>query len=88
MIGVNYDRGIVKALVHIHIAKVSDGVLFIVAYAQTTKNQVQEAIKELKRNDIKVLGSVFSKYDRKKDRQFSYGQYYYYSDYETQEDEE
>ncbi len=60
---------------YIHISKVSDGVLFVVAYATTTKSSVSEAVKELKRNDIKILGTVFSMYDKKKDN--SYYDYYY-----------
>lgn len=56
---------------YIHISKVSDGVLFVVAHAQTTKSQVSEAVKELKKNDAKILGAVFSMYDKKKD-----GKYY------------
>ncbi len=54
---------------YIHISKVADGVLFVVAHAQTSKSQVAEAIKELKKNDANILGSVFSMYDNKKDRQ-------------------
>lgn len=61
----------------IHIAQVSDGVLFLVAYASTTKSQVAEAIKELKKNGADVLGTVFSKYDRKKDK-YREGYHYYY----------
>lgn len=61
---------------YIHIAKVSDGVLFVVAYAQTTKSEAQEAIKELKRNDINILGCVFAKYDAKSENRY-YTQYYY-----------
>ena len=62
---------------YIHIAKVSDGVLFVVAYAQTTKAEAQEAIKELKRNNINILGSVFAKYDAKEEGDKYYTQYYY-----------
>ncbi len=62
---------------YIHISKVSDGVLFVVAYASTTKNNVQAAVKELRRNNINILGSVFSKYQNKKEE--GYFDYYYYS---------
>lgn len=63
---------------YIHISKVADGVLFVVAHAQTTKSQVAEAIKELKKNKAKILGAVFSMYDKKKDRTYyrSSGRYY------------
>jgi capsular exopolysaccharide synthesis family protein len=62
---------------YIHISEVSDGVLFVVAYASTTKNSVADAVKELKRNGVNILGSVFSKYERKKDG--GYYDYYYKS---------
>ncbi len=65
---------------YIHISKVSDGVLFVVAYAKTTKNQVAEAVKELKRNNINILGSVFSMYDKKKGGENYYSYYYYHDD--------
>ena len=57
---------------YIHISKVSDGVIFLMAYGITTKSQVVEAIKELKKNNARILGSVFSMYDDK------YGNYNYY----------
>ena len=63
---------------YINISKASDGVLFIVAYAQTTKAQVSDAIKELKKNGANVLGSVFTMYDWKKDKNFGYKSYYSY----------
>lgn len=59
----------------IHIIQVSDGALLVVAYGYTTKNQVAEAVKDLKQNGCNILGSVFSKYDIKKDK---YGGVYYY----------
>jgi len=64
---------------YIHISKVSDGVLFVVAYSQTTKAQATDAIKELKKNGIKILGSVFSMYDKRKEKGYDYKHYYYYS---------
>lgn len=63
---------------YIHIAQVSDGVLFLVAYGSTTRSQVSDAIKELKKNGANLLGTVFSMYDRKKDRGYDYyGKGYY-----------
>ena len=57
---------------YIHISKVSDGVLFVIAYGITTKTQAAEAVKELKKNNAKILGTVLSMYSRKD------GEYYYY----------
>ncbi len=50
---------------YIHISKVTDGVIFLIAYGITTKAQVAEAIKELRNNDAKILGTVLSMYNRK-----------------------
>ena len=66
---------------YIHISKVSDGALFLVAYARTTKAQVAEAIKELRKNEIPILGTMFTMYDRKKDSRYGYGYGGYYGKY-------
>lgn len=50
---------------YIHISKVTDGVIFLIAYGVTTKAQVAEAVKELRNNDAKILGTVLSMYNRK-----------------------
>jgi len=78
----------------IHIAKISDGVLFLVAYASTTKAQVAEAVKELRKNGANILGTVFTMYDRKKDKDYASGGKYYgysyraYEEYKDDEEEE
>ncbi len=61
---------------YIHISKFSDGALLMVAYAQTTRSQVAEAIKELRKNDVNILGTVFTMYDGKNEK--TYGRDYYY----------
>ncbi len=61
---------------YIHISKLSDGVLLMVAYAQTTRSQVAESIKELKKNGANILGTVFTMYDGKNEK--TYGRDYYY----------
>lgn len=66
---------------YIHIVKVADGTLFVVAYGQTTKAQAVETVRELKKNGANILGTVFTKYDWKKDKNFgdtNYGYYYNY----------
>lgn len=77
---------------YIHIAKVSDGVIFVVAHAKTNKTQVAEAISLLRKNDAKILGSVFSMYDHKKDKVYGgANEYYscqYYSDDCSEEDDQ
>ena len=66
---------------YIHVSKVSDGALFLVAYGRTTKAQVSEAVKELRKNDIPILGTMFTMYDRKKDSRYGYGYGGYYGKY-------
>lgn len=63
---------------YIHIGKVSDGALLLVAYATTSRNTVADAVEELKKNDIKLLGTVFTMYDRKKDYNNHMAYYKYY----------
>ncbi len=58
---------------YIHIGRVADGMLFVVAHEMTTKNMVADAMKELNKNGVKLLGTVFSMYDPKTTR----GKYYY-----------
>lgn len=78
---------------YINISRIADGVLFIVAYGETTRNQVADAVKELRKNNANILGTVFSKYDRKKDRGYGYygkesrGYYSYYRSYLDEENE-
>ena len=63
----------------IHISKFADATLFLVAYGRTRKAQIREAIKELKKADANVVGTVLTLcegkwryYARKR-----YGKYYY-----------
>ena len=66
---------------YINISEVSDGVIFVVAYAKTTKAQIMDAVKELRKNDIQILGSVFNMYDRRRDSYYGYKRYYGYVKY-------
>lgn len=66
---------------YIHISKVSDGALLLVAYGRTTKTQVSETVKELRKNNISILGTMFTMYDRKKDSRYGYGYGGYYGKY-------
>ena len=66
---------------YIHVSKVSDGALFLVAYGRTSKAQVSEAVKELNKNNIPILGTLFTMYDRKKDSRYGYGYGGYYGKY-------
>lgn len=72
---------------YIHILQVSDGVIFVAAYGTTTKSQIAEAVKELRKNGANILGSVMSMYDPKIDKGYGYYQtgYNYYN---TEDDKE
>ena len=63
----------------IHISRLTDGVIFVCAFGMTKKSQVREAIKQLKQNNIPILGSVYSFYDPKKTNYaYEYLNYGYY----------
>lgn len=64
---------------YIHIARLSDGVVFNIAFATTKKAQVKDAISLLRKNNIPIIGAVFTFYDPKKAN--SYGEYKYYNYY-------
>lgn len=66
---------------YIHISRLSDGILFNVAYGKTKKNQVKAAIADLKKNNIKIIGIAFTFYNPKKDTSIGYYNNYGYYNY-------
>lgn len=70
---------------YIHVSKISDGILFLAAFGKTTKAQVSEATAELRKNGIEILGSVFTMYDKRKDKSYGYYGRYYSYEYEDHE---
>lgn len=73
---------------YINIIGVSDGVLFVVAHGITTKGQVTDAVKDLRRSGANILGTVFTMYDRKKDISYGYDKYYgkyYYNESDSED---
>lgn len=62
---------------YINISKVSDGALFLVAHSQTTKGQVEDAVKELRKNDVPILGTLFTMYNPKKSLDYNKVYSYY-----------
>ena len=76
---------------YLHIARLSDGVLFVVAYGLTKKKYVSEAIASLRNNDINIIGSVFTYYDPKLSStyyDYNSSYYYYYYDKESEQDKD
>ncbi len=63
----------------IHISRLADGLLFVVAYGRTKKAQVKEAISQLKKNNIRFIGCVFTFYDPKRNEKNAYTNYGYYN---------
>lgn len=72
---------------YIHILRVSDGVLFVAAYGSTTKAQISEAVKELRKNGANILGSIMSMYDSKADKRYGYYQNYAYNYYNSSDED-
>ena len=69
---------------YIHISTTSDGVILCVAFGQTKKGQVKEAVKLLKQANIKILGTVYTFVDSKAASGrygYSYGYGYGYNKY-------
>ena len=65
---------------YIHIARLSDGVIFNIAFASTKKAQVKDAIALLRNNNIPIIGAVFTFYNPKKANSYSeYSNYSYYN---------
>ena len=64
---------------YIHISRLTDGVLFVVAYGKTKKKQVSEAINQLRKNNIEIIGATFTFFNPKKSN--SYHEYSYYNYY-------
>ena len=65
---------------YIHVSKYSDATIFLVATGKTKKAQVRDAISELKKNNVNIIGTVLTFYDPKLSTNLSYykGSYYYY----------
>ncbi|MCR3905752.1 MAG: CpsD/CapB family tyrosine-protein kinase [Tenericutes bacterium] len=68
----------------LYIAKLADGIIFVVAQNVAKKALVKEAIENLKKNEINILGTVLTQVDLKSGE---YGYGFDYS-YKYEEDEE
>ncbi len=65
---------------YIHISRLSDGVIFNIAFASTKKAQVRDAVSLLRKNNIPIIGAVFTFYNPKKANSYSeYSNYNYYN---------
>lgn len=68
---------------YIHVSKVSDGVLFVVAYGKTKRSAVREATQLLRKDNIRVIGSVMTFVDRYDPYSRYYGSYRYRYGYDS-----
>ena len=66
---------------YIHTSTISDGTIFCVAYGQTKKHNVKEAIELLKQSNVNILGSVFTMVDPSHGKGYGNNRYtnYYYN---------
>ena len=62
---------------YIHVSKVSDGILFIVAYGRTKKHELRDCSDLLRKTDSKIIGTIMTFYDLKKGGYYG-NKYYYY----------
>ncbi len=60
---------------YIHISTVSEGTLFCVAYGQTKKHQVKEAINLLRKSEINILGTVYTMVDSNHNKAYMNSRY-------------
>jgi protein-tyrosine kinase len=61
----------------LYIAKRADGVIFVVAQSIAKKGLVKEAVQTLKRNDVKIIGTILTQVDVKRG-EYGYGYDYSY----------
>jgi len=70
------------------ISKFMDGVIFVVAYNQTKKEEAKEGLNQLKINGAKVIGSVLANIDVRKARGHGYYNSYHYYNYSSENAED
>ena len=65
---------------YIHIAKISDSVIFIVSKGKVRRSQVKESIELLNRENVNIFGTIVTSQDNYKKSSYGYGYYGYYSE--------
>lgn len=56
----------------LYIARLADGVIFVVAQNEARKAVINEAISTLKQNNVNIIGTVFTQVDIKENELYSY----------------
>ena len=62
---------------YIHVSKVADGILFIVAYGKVKKRELKDSSALLRKTGGKIIGTIMTFYDLKKGGYYG-NKYYYY----------
>jgi len=68
------------------VSKYVDGVVFVVSYNKTKKDDAKEGLSQLKQNNAKVVGAVLANIDVRKSRGYGYKGYHYYYGYDSKEE--
>jgi protein-tyrosine kinase len=61
----------------LYISKLTDGIIFVVAYGNAKKSLVKEAIQTLKHNNVNIIGTVLTQVNLKSG-EYGYGYDYTY----------
>lgn len=70
---------------YIHTSTCTDGTIFCVAYGQTKKHNVKEAVSLLKQSNINILGSVYTMVDHIHSKAYGNNRYYGYYYHNSEE---
>lgn len=69
---------VLQASDYIHVSRYVDATIFLVIYGKTKKVQVRDAITELRKNKVNIIGTVFTCFDSKRagSKKYYYHRYY------------
>ena len=68
------------------VSKYVDGVVFVVAYNKTKKDDAKEGLSQLRQNNANVVGSVLANIDVRKTKGYGYKGYHYYYGHDNNEE--
>lgn len=68
------------------VSKYVDGVVYVVAYNKTKKDDAKEGLSQLRQNNANIVGSVLANIDVRKTKGYGYKGYHYYYSSDTKEE--
>jgi len=68
------------------VSKIVDGVIYVVAYNKTKKDDAKEGLNQLRQNNANVVGSVLANIDVRKTKGYGYKGYHYYYSSDSKEE--